>query len=43
MKLRRGVIIHPTIAKSDGKRRVRPKLHRVRRTPWTIPNVMRSA
>jgi hypothetical protein len=33
MKLRRGVIMHPTMAKSDGKRRVRPKLQRVRRTP----------
>ena len=33
IRLSRGVIIHPTRVKREGKQRVRPKLQSVRRTP----------
>jgi len=43
MRLSSGVIIHPTRANIVGKKSARPKLQSVRRTPCTIPNVIRSA
>ena len=38
-----GITIQLRSWERDGKKRTRPKLNRVRITPWTIPKVMRRA